>query len=235
MRPLGALLILFAAACTLTTQPPETPTLTPTETPSVTATPVVIDARNTPEPTPAAGDNIRPGCTPRSDWPLFTVPPGMNLSTLAFFGNTTIDALAEANCLINVDALFAGQDLRVPPGFPPTAPPEFGSPVTRSRVGLSPYVQFTDGWYEVQPGATVSLGWEPALPAEVTTIEFYATSAAANAQPVLIAVDSTGGDNLWISWTVPAQFAGQISAVAYRGEAVYARTDESINVFTSLS
>lgn len=232
----AALSVILAAACTLTTQPPQTPTLIPPATPEDTPTVVVIDARETPVPTDqAGGDNTRPNCTPRTDWPLFAVPEGMTLTTIAFLGGTTVQVLADANCLANPDNIFAGQSLRVPPDFPPTVPPEFESAAPRSRVGISPYLRFEGGWYEVQPGSMVSLGWEPALPASVTRIEFYATPTGTNQQPALIAVDNNGGDNVWINWTIPAQFAGQITAVAYRGEAVHARTDDPINVYTSLN
>lgn len=233
MKVFNILLILVTAACTLSNRPPETPTLEPSPTARLTATPVVIDARSTPQPTQASG--TLPNCTPRTDWPVFTVPPGMTLLTMAFIGGISVEELAEANCLANPDSIFAGQTLRVPPTFPPTVPPEFENALPRAHVGLSPYLQFTGGWYEVQPGATVSLGWEPPLPPDVTSIEYYATAAGANQQPVLIAVDQNGGDNVWINWTVPPQFAGQITAIAYRGEAIFDQTDDPISVYTAIS
>ena len=223
MRLLLTMTLLVVSACNLSTSPPETPGPIPT------TTPVTIDARGTPDPSPVPGSGE---CTPRTDWALFTVPEGMTLSNLAFLGGTTIEELMAANCLENADTIFAGQDLRVPPNFPPTPVPGLGN-APEARVGISPYERFDGGWYELQPGATVTLVWEPPLPADVTQIEYYAIASGA-ADPTLIVVDASGGDNIGVSWQVPAQFAGQIMAVAYRGEAVYAQA-EAINVFTSFS
>jgi len=65
---------------------------------------------------PAAGQ-----CGVRSDWELYTVAPGDNLFRIALRFNTTTTALAQANCLANANLIFAGQQLRVPPGQVPSA------------------------------------------------------------------------------------------------------------------
>lgn len=77
--------------------------------------------------------------TPPSPPPIsgfyYTVRPGDTLGTIARQFNTTVAAIASANGITNVNRIFAGQVLLIPP-----APP----PPTR----ITPYV--------VQPGDTLS-------------------------------------------------------------------------------
>lgn len=130
------LVIALFTACTLTTVPPITPTPTTPED-SETGDPVFIDARDTPipgpdgstgGPTPNSGGQAPdelyiPGCIPRTDWQLYTVKDGDIITNLALLGEITVDELVSANCLANPDLLYVGQQLYVPPVFPPTPEP----------------------------------------------------------------------------------------------------------------
>lgn len=57
---------------------------------------------------------VDPNCTPRTDWPTYTVQFGDTLGGIALSVGSTAEELAEANCLASVDAIFSGQTIRVP-------------------------------------------------------------------------------------------------------------------------
>jgi VanZ family protein len=127
------LIIAVLTACTLTTVPPQTPTA-----PQSTEEPVFIDGRDNPDSTDS-GSNVDtspniidtsglddfyiPGCFPRTDWPLYTVQDGDVIVDLAISGGVSVDEFVSANCLANPDLLYVGQQVYVPPAFPPTALP----------------------------------------------------------------------------------------------------------------
>ncbi len=65
-------------------------------------------------------------CTPRADWTIiYSVQPGNSLSAIAVASGTTLNELAQANCIADVNRLFTGQQLRVPraPILPTVTPP----------------------------------------------------------------------------------------------------------------
>jgi len=64
--------------------------------------------------TPAPGAALPKACTPRTDWPEYTVQPGETLSSIARRTDSTVEALVTANCLANPDVIQVGQKLRVP-------------------------------------------------------------------------------------------------------------------------
>lgn len=55
-------------------------------------------------------------CSPRSDWAIYTVVAGDTLSAIARDVGSTANELTTANCLSNANALFVGQQIRVPYG-----------------------------------------------------------------------------------------------------------------------
>ena len=101
---------------------PATPTLPASLTPSVTPT-MSIDLsvsipglRGAESPTPST----TPGCEPRKDWQLiYEVQRDDALAKIADLYNTTVNALAEANCLSDPNVIRLGQRLRVPGDAPP--------------------------------------------------------------------------------------------------------------------
>lgn len=125
-------LLLAALACNLGT-PPESPTLAlPTATIALlftatfepTATPTVAPTATS----AASGGGTISGCTPRTDWPVYTVQRGDTLSSIAQRANTNAETLRAANCLTSADVIFTGTQLRVPQA--PAAP----SPVVVSTL-----------------------------------------------------------------------------------------------------
>lgn len=55
-------------------------------------------------------------CVVRTDWPTYTVVRGDTLFKIGQRFGTNSSVLATANCLTDVNRIFAGQQLRVPPG-----------------------------------------------------------------------------------------------------------------------
>ncbi len=55
-----------------------------------------------------------PSCTPRTDWPQYTVQSGDTLYSIATRTDSTAEVLQAANCLSDPNKIFEGQELRVP-------------------------------------------------------------------------------------------------------------------------
>lgn len=72
-------------------------------------------------------------CVIRTDWQTYVVQPGDTLFRIANRVGSTVNDLALANCLDNTNAIFAGQQLRVPRLPVPPVTPD-----TRSLVILAP-------------------------------------------------------------------------------------------------
>lgn len=82
-----------------------------------------------------------PSCTPRTDWPIYTVQAGDTLYSIASRSESKADVLQAANCLSDPNKIFEGQQLRVPKQSDPksstptaapaaTQPPFFPSPTS---------------------------------------------------------------------------------------------------------
>ena len=82
-----------------------------------------------------------PSCTPRTDWPEYTVQSGDTLYSIAQRSDSTQAILQAANCLSDPNKIFEGQSLRVPKEPAPrsstptaapaaTQPPFFPSPTS---------------------------------------------------------------------------------------------------------
>jgi LysM repeat protein len=143
-----------------TLQPPPTleaatPTAPPSATPSITPTfnivsnptlPGVIFGLSTPTLT------TTPGCKPRTDWKLiYRVQPNDALARIAEQFNTTAEAIAEGNCLRDLNIIVVGQELRVPgdPNAGPTAIP------CVAWEALSPF----DGAYGLEGTGPIAFTW----------------------------------------------------------------------------
>ena len=63
-----------------------------------------------------------PSCTPRNDWPAYTVEAGDTLYSIADRSDTTDDVLQAANCLSDPNKINVGQSLRVPKQPEPREP-----------------------------------------------------------------------------------------------------------------
>lgn len=63
----------------------------------------------------AAKPTAAQACAPRTDWSIYRVTFGDTLFRIAVRHHTTTAALAAANCLANINVIYVGQLLRVPP------------------------------------------------------------------------------------------------------------------------
>ncbi|MBN2390631.1 MAG: LysM peptidoglycan-binding domain-containing protein [Anaerolineae bacterium] len=109
-----------------------TPTSTPTLTSLPSATSTSLPMAGTPEPE-APCDSPPPG------WVIYTIQPGDTIYSLARNTGTTIEALAQANCIQDVTKIYAGQKLYVPKLPPtPTLPPPPSPKPTPVPPGMTP-------------------------------------------------------------------------------------------------
>ncbi|MCC6801633.1 MAG: LysM peptidoglycan-binding domain-containing protein [Anaerolineae bacterium] len=92
-------------------------------------------------------------CVPRSDWSTYRVTYGDTLYKIAVRFNTTTAELAAANCTGNINLIYLGQVLRVPP--PGGATGTFAIPVTTQQFEKGFMIWRTDtGDVWVYVGAT---------------------------------------------------------------------------------
>ena len=103
------------------------PTQAATPAPAPPASPVpTLIPLTTPQPSTAA--TAPPACTPRTDWPLYTIQSGDTLYSLAIRTDTTVDTLQAANCLADPHTIREGQELRVPTLPSPPSPAATAQP-----------------------------------------------------------------------------------------------------------
>ena len=84
-------------------------------------------------------------CSPRTDWPTYTVQAGDSLLSIANSVGSTTGELTAANCLSNPNLIFTGTQLYVPrlPSTAPTVPAEvvISAPAANAVVSAGPAVQ----------------------------------------------------------------------------------------------
>ena len=69
-----------------------------------------------------------PSCTPRTDWPTYTVQSGDTLYNIAQLTDSTQAIIQAANCLADPNTIFEGQTLRVPQELAPSSPTPTAAP-----------------------------------------------------------------------------------------------------------
>lgn len=81
-------------------------------------------------------------CTPRTDWPTYTVQAGDTLASIASKTGSTVAELTAANCLSNPNTIFTGTTLYVPrlPSTPSAEPAvvTISSPAANTAVAAGP-------------------------------------------------------------------------------------------------
>jgi LysM repeat protein len=86
------------------------------------------------------------GCIVRTDWPVYTVVRGDTLNKIGQRYGTTAGVLASANCLANINTIYAGQQLRVPPSPIVLTPVPQQPPPTSSFNVRIQYQRFDNGF-----------------------------------------------------------------------------------------
>ena len=77
-----------------------------------------------------------PSCTPRTDWPEYTVQAGDTLYSIALRSDSTQATLQAANCLSDPNKIFEGQSLRVPKQPEPREPAATPGPTATPQPGF---------------------------------------------------------------------------------------------------
>lgn len=97
-------------------------------------------------------------CTPRTDWPVYTVQAGDTLLSIATQVGSTTSELTVANCLSNPNLIYTGTQLYVPrlPSTVPAVPPELTitSPAANTAVSADPALLVTGSTAGVAAGNT---------------------------------------------------------------------------------
>ena len=125
VMPLLLGVALIASACVpFVGDGPDDETPTPDVIPTVirptqeaSQAPVAASPIPTLVPLPTRGPQATtapPSCTPRTDWPQYTVQAGDTLYSIAARSDSTADVLQAANCLSDPNKIFEGQELRLP-------------------------------------------------------------------------------------------------------------------------
>ncbi len=85
-------------------------------------------------------------CIVRTDWPVYVVVRGDTLNKIAQRYGTTAGVLASANCLPNINVIYTGQQLRVPPSPVVLTPvPQQPPPISSFNVRIN-FQRFDNGF-----------------------------------------------------------------------------------------
>jgi LysM repeat protein len=244
---IALLLIAVTTACSLSnasenTDTTETPEATATEvaqiataTPRPTSTPAPT---NTPPPSPTVstgnggGNTIpttAPVCTPRTDWTTFhTIQNGDTLSNIALRAGTTVNTLAQGNCIADINRIIVGTQIRVPRALtaPPTAtfatlePPLSQQPPERvGGAAPSEIISGDAGFVQLVRDSAITVRWENP-PANIVRVQFLVlppgwTFDHAGPGTIEIGTDTNGANGWSVPWSVPASLSGELVAFGF--------------------
>ena len=201
---------LFLSACNLSQVmqgifgPPPTPVAV-----TVIVTPLAATPTSTPFPPKPMLTPAPAACNTPAGWFNYVVQPGDTLARIAARANASAAALAQANCLANMNLITTGQVLKVPILLPTTTPPV--TPPTATVTGRNPHLEqgvtSPDSWmnadagnFRLRAGSTVNVTWYDA-PGGLASVTFFTTSMRGTRQD--IGVDNNPSDGATLSWTVP--------------------------------
>lgn len=169
--PILFLLLCCISSCNISLEV-QTPAAPKVSSVLVTTAAPGMAVTRTASPTPTVTLTIQPinairstNCSPRTDWAVYIVAAGDTLGSIARRTGTTVNLLAEANCLADANQIMAGQQLRIPynsldvptPVGPPTSVSRnvelvcpfatiwFGCPMTQQTTNLI-YQPFDRGY-----------------------------------------------------------------------------------------
>lgn len=163
--------------------------------------------------TTSAQPRFRSGCTPRADWPLYTVVSGDTLASIARRANSTVAQLADANCLADVNLLSTGQQLRVP-----QAPAQagngstFNGATTIGDVKIEPVLRFENGVAVLNAGQPLVVSWSGAPVNNLIQVEFTLLPDSNPNAPINLGIDTNLSDGVFVYWTPPQNVSGRIFA-----------------------
>lgn len=222
------ILTLCSLACSLSNRQvePRTVVVTSSDATDSPATTALAATQANPNPTQETSSSTQ--CTPRTDWTLYTVVAGDTLGTIAERVGSTTAALAQANCLTNLDLVSVGQPLRVPVLPAPPNP----QPVSRSLT-INPTYDDNGGWLIVAPGSTVTITWA-GLPASVSKVDFYIIPPGTGTfdARTSMGIDTNLADGASVTWAIPAEgVMAHIEAAAYLANGSLFMSSSSIQIY----
>lgn len=212
-------LVFLLAACNLANTDELIPTpLPPTETPSTSTLPEATLNAAQPTAIVIAPTQNADGTCERLDWVLYTVATGDTLSSIATRTGSTIDEIAQGNCLSDVNLIEVGQTLRVPrqPTGNVVVPTSVvGGSGTQCRVfadtvlggtnapAVAPAQPIADGCYQVTVNTAITISWQPPV-SGLTEATFYRNNSTLP-RPDVIGVDRDPSDGFSIVWNTFAE------------------------------
>jgi len=169
----------------------------------------------TASPTPTATLTIQPinavrstNCSPRTDWAIYIVVAGDTLGSIARRTGTTVNLLAEANCLADANQIMAGQQLRIPHSSldvpTPVGPPTPNGVRVGGQLTISPVIGDEAGWLVLQAGSVVTITWPRAEQLGAVEVNFTLSPPGTGSTPTYIGTDINTADGVSIQWTVPS-------------------------------
>lgn len=169
-------------------------------------------------------------CTPNTTWPLYTVVVGDNLFRIAERTGSTMDELAQANCITNRSVIVVGTQLRVP--HLPDAEPGPGTGGNAQLAITAPNNNDT-----VAPGTIVVNGTGASLFENGLVVRLLDDQGRVLAeQPTTLANVQADGSGVWQVVFDASTYQGKYATVvAYSGGGYGGApvVSDSINLFLS--
>lgn len=161
-------------------------------------------------------------CQPRTDWVVYTIQRRDSLTTIANATGSTIDELAEGNCLQNRNRIIVGETLLVP-RLPEDAPLPiacdttlYDPEISLNVVQITPSLDFSNACYVLAADVPVIVSWN-GVDASTVEVTFYRFNEQLP-RPDVIGVDNTPADGFFIQWTpFPEMPPSIIYAIALGG------------------
>ena len=220
-----ALLLITSAGCNLSLNivdnPPPSPS--PTRSQPILEVPTNRALTATPQPPPTltvVQPTPLPNCTPRADWPLYSVAVGDTLGQIAVRSGTSTATLIQANCLTNANLISVGQQLHVPrQPTPPTLKPPTAVPTAPVQligsITVSPMITGDAGNFSLLGGAPITIAWYGG-PSDAIRTDFFKRSF--DGVTSMIGSDGNPSDGLSIVWIAEVNFDGTLTASAIRAD-----------------
>ena len=207
-------LVFILAACNLASTDDITPTAPlPTETPRESVLPEATLSGV--QPTSIASLPTQPtngSCPTPANWSTYTVAEGDTLSSIAQRAGSTIDEIAQGNCLTDVNLIEAGQTLNVPRllsgnitvptsavGNTPNCTSLAGVAIGGTNTPtVAPAQPVSDGCYGIQANTAITVSWQPPI-SGLIEVTFYRNNSTLPRADV-IGVDRDPSDGFSIIW-----------------------------------
>ena len=129
----------------------------------------------------------------------YVVQAGDNLTNIAQAHESSVDAIAVANCLLDRNRLDRGQELYIPDGLPPgESPCPVSESVGTNFVTISPSTSLDSRCLQLRGNTMLEVAWiDP--PEGLIQVTFYRVNDQLP-RPDVIGVDDTPDDGFAVQW-----------------------------------